>query len=218
MSRLSLFQLSFCVLVLAVFLTGQNKACADVGFFGSYVGVSINGANDHYNLTGAPGSSLSNFHGNDFGDFVVGTNSLTFTHAEGLTFKNSGGDVTGVQFNYAVTPFFTLPTFTEENVGFTANATFTDIAGLSFSGFGDQRWADSSGFAPIDILSGLSNGDYQLHVYMKLTSNEGDHFHSNSGFNYVANFSVVPEPTSLLMFGSLVAFTFRRRRDLPYSD
>ena len=138
---------------------------------------------------------------------------MTITDAEGLTFKNGTSDVTGVRFNYSVVATGGAHSYTEQAVGFTSNATFSDAAGTSYSSGGDQQWSNSTAWAPVNLLTGLGVGTYEIQVFMRGTSNEGDFFHSNGGINYTATFSVVPEPTTIASFGfCLVAMGWRRRR------
>ncbi|MDB4354218.1 PEP-CTERM sorting domain-containing protein [Akkermansiaceae bacterium] len=187
-----------------------------VGFFGSYINVTTHTSALWYDLTppgGGRASDPADFAGHDFGTFDPGTQTLTLTGAEGLTFKNSGGDVTGINFNYSIQPTGGTHVFTEVGVGFSNNATFADAAGTTYSGGGDQKWSDSSGWAPVDILSGLADGTYEIQVFLRGTSNEGDFFASNGGSNYTATFTVaaVPEPSSALL-GSLALIGLIRRR------
>ena len=68
-----------------------------------------------------------------------------------------------------------------------------------------------------NVAAGLSPGSYTLYVWAKSWNGQagGDDYLSNSGANYAATFSVVPEPSSLsLLFGSscVGAFYLMRRR------
>jgi hypothetical protein len=194
--------------------TAANGA---TGFFGSYVNVTTNGSAAWYDLS-APGggraSDPTDFHNLGLGTFDSGAgDTLTVSGAQGLTFKSGGGDVGGTLFNYSVKTAGGSHSFTEETVGFGANSTFNDAAGTSYGGGGDQRWDNTGEWAPVDLLSGLSNGDYEVQVFFRGTGNEVDFFHSNGGGNYTATFTVVPEPstTALLGLGGL-ALILRRRK------
>lgn len=197
--------------LLALALPAQGA----VGFFGSYVNVTSNGSAAWYDLTPPGGGRASDpvdFDGLDLGDFDPNSgDTLTLSGAQGLTFKNSGGDVTGTLFNYSIVVAGGSHSFTEQAVGFGADATFTDAAGTSYTGFGDQRWDNTASWTPVDLLDGLGAGDYEIQVFFRGTSNEGDFFHSNSSNNYTATFTVVPEP-SIALLGAFGALGLLRRR------
>ncbi|MEM7452903.1 MAG: PEP-CTERM sorting domain-containing protein [Planctomycetota bacterium] len=195
-----------------------SPACAALGFFGSYIFMDANGSFQIYDLTapgGARASDPTDFDGFNLGSFnPAAGNTLAISGAEGLTFKNGSSDVFGANLNYSVVPTGGSHAFSEVAIGFTSNASFNDAAGTSYGGSGDQKWSDSGAWAPIDILGSLSNGTYEIQVFLRGTSNEGDFFHNNAPTfaNYTATFSVIPEPTTLVMFGSAALCLLRRRR------
>ncbi len=187
------------------------------GMFGSYVNVTTNGTASWYDLTppgGTRNSDPTDFDGLGLGTFDPGAgDTLTLSGAEGLTFKNNGGDVTGMTFSYSIKPAGASHSFTDVTVGWTSDATFNDAAGTQYTNSGDQKWSDSSSWAPVDMLSGLSNGDYEIQVYIKASTNEGDRYHNNGGANYTATFTVVPEPSSAALLGlGGLALILRRRK------
>lgn len=210
-------------------LVASSVLRADVGFISEYVQVSSNGGvGQWYHLTTFNANGLSAFDGANLGTFdPVAGDTLTFLAAEGNTFKNSNNappdDVTGVNFNYSIE---LAPggdphsSFTEVGLGFGSNANFTDAAGNLITGGGDQQWTSTFG-TPIDLLSGLADGTYEIQVFMRGTSNgspsPGNFFANNSGANYTATFTIstapVPEPATLLSFGLAVGgLSYRRRR------
>ncbi len=129
--------------------------------------------------------------------------SLTLDGGEVLTFKNSGSDVTGALVGYSING----AGFTEKGLSFNED----NVSGNN----GDQRWYSDSAIST-DMLSGLSNGTYTLSVYYHATTNDGDKYANNNSNNFKATFTVVPEPSSLMMLlSSCVCGTFyliRRRR------
>ena len=106
----------------------------------------------------------------------------------------------------------TAAAFNEISLGWSRNLPLSDAAGNSFSGSGDQKWSQISGTP--DLLSGLAPGDYDLEVYFKATSNEGDRYDSRGGANYVASFAIViPEPATFMLglLGMLTVVAMGRR-------
>lgn len=87
---------------------------------------------------------------------------------------------------------------------------------------GDQQWggdingANAALVTSSNILSGLANGNYTLEVYSEIATNSVNASstiaNNNSGANYTAAFTVIPEPSAALLgaIGSLVLL--RRRR------
>lgn len=137
------------------------------------------------------------------------------SNAQGLTFKNSGSNVTGVETNYRVTRVGDTPGgFTAITHGFGSNANFTDAAGNEFTGAGDQLWGGSGGITSTpDVVAGLIEGDYEIEVFVKASATpDGDQFASNGGSNFTATFSVVPEPASLCLLTAGAAMLLSRRR------
>ncbi len=162
---------------------------------------------------------LTAFDGHGLGTYTVG-DSLLLSGAELLTWKSDGGDVTSAFVSYNVhLNSASAGTFNTVNVSWTSNSPLNDAAGNTFSGSGDQKWANIN-LTP-DLMSGLGAGSYEVEVYFMATTNEGDRYSNNGGSNYVATFDVnaapsgVPEPAALLMafagLLSLVAFSRRRR-------
>ena len=116
------------------------------------------------------------------------------------TFKNFGSNVTGAFFDYRVFKVGDTPgSFTEFGLPFNSN----------IGDGGDQKWdkVDQN----VNLLTGLSNGNYTLEVFAKATSTDGDHFSNNGGANYKASFTVIPEPSAALL-GSLGVLALLRRR------
>ena len=89
-------------------------------------------------------------------------------------------------------------------------------------GSGDRVWrgyvdgsSDQGGDAfQVNILEGLDVGDYQVEVHARMWGTDPDEqFDNNDGDNFVASFSVIPEPgtMALLGVGLLALFGLSRR-------
>ena len=202
--------------------TAANQAA--VGFFGSYINVTSNGTGQWYDLQAPGGGRASNptdFNGLNLGTFDTGlAQTLSLTGVEGLTYKNGNppsppNDVTDVYFSYRIYLQGSTPGsfIADKPVGWTSNASFADAAGTTYSGGGDQKWAQTTSWQPVNLLTGLVNGTYDFEVYLKGASNGGVFYSNNGGSNFKASFTVVPEPgTALLGAAGLATLALRRRR------
>jgi hypothetical protein len=152
--------------------------------------------------------NTTGFNGLNLGAFNPGAgDTLTLIGGEALTFKNAtadatGTDVTGAAINYqldggAFTPF--VLAFNEDNVSMNT---------------GDQRWASTTG--AVNLLTGLANGPHTLGFFASGSTNgTSGIFDGNGGANYIASFTVVPEPATILLVGPTMLaglFYIRRRR------
>jgi hypothetical protein len=138
------------------------------------------------------------------GTFNVGTgDTLTLDGGEELTFKNGGSNVSATDMFYSI------------NGGSFQDATLAFNQDSVNSTTGDQRWYSDSA-ADVNLLSGLSNGTYTLSIYFRDSSTDGTGYASNNGNNFNATFTVVPEPSTVMMLMSSSLFgTFyllRRKR------
>jgi hypothetical protein len=179
-----------------------TSAQAAVGIFGNFVEI-----NDTWYQTANPGANqITGYNGLDLGT----VSSLVITDASVLTFKNSGGDVTGAQVWWFVNGGGAGSGI--QNIGFGSENPAVDPAGNSYPTSGDQNWQGST--PSIDLITGLTPGEYTLSLFYRITSNEGEFFDANGGANYSASFTVVPEPSTLLLAltGLLALATVRRRR------
>jgi hypothetical protein len=205
-------KLKSLILLLGMMATGASFGAT--GTFGSGVTFSTTSTEGTPIASGDHSSASA---ATDLGTFGIGVgNTLNLTGAGILTWKNGTGDVTGARFEYRIYTVGATPGgFANQGLGFGSNASFTEY-GVTGNGGGDQFWGDSEsyggGFVAVDLLAGRSAGDYEIEWFSVATTNEGDRFENNSGNNYKATFTVVPEPTSaaLGLIGS--ALLLRRRR------
>lgn len=205
------------LLLSLVSLAAVSTSQGATGMFGSFLFVDtnqnavFNGPGEFYGANEPDPDTLTALHGANLGSFVQG--SSVIISGEILTFKNGGGDVFSQNnVNWRVYEISATPgSFANFNLGFTSNATFNGADGQSYGGSGDQKWAQA-GSTP-NILSGLLPGDYKLEVYFSGNGNEGTFFNNNGGPNYIANFSVTPEPSkALLTLFGIAGVALRRRR------
>lgn len=195
-------------LVFSLALAGA--ATAATGVFGSYAEITT-GSSTVYVAQGTTGNP--SFQGADFGTFTLG-DSLSLSNASLLTFKNSGGDVTGAEIQWRVYETGETPgSYATIALNFGSNAPSTDLGGNGFSGGGDQEWRGLS-TGSVDLLGATSgNGDYTLEIFYRASTNEGDRFSNNGGSDYTATFTVVPEPSSAALLGlGGLALIMRRRK------
>jgi len=199
-------------ILLASSLFSGASLFAGSGIFDSFAIVE----STFYNLNAT--TANPDFSGANLGSFDT-TDSISIG-GQLKSFKNNGTDVTGAQISYVIyadgnrpaTPIFTdvAYAFQIDNVG-----------GVG----GDQQWgtdvAGSNGTDQSDSVSlnSLSAGNYKLEVFASISTNgvdaDGTIFDNAGGNNYIADFTVVPEPGSFaLIAGALgLAFaTLRRHR------
>jgi hypothetical protein len=183
---------------LAVLLFGtlsSGSLFAATGVFGSYIQIFTT-TNTVYK--GESFGSVANIQGANFGTFNL-TDTLSLTQSQVNTFKNGGGNVTGSEMQYRVVTH-----------SFQSDATFTNLAGSTVTGGGDQAWGNTT---PINLLGLTSgNGNYTLEVFFRAFTNEGDRYSNNGGSNFKANFTVIPEPSAALLGGLGMLALLRRRR------
>lgn len=194
-------------LILVATMIPSGAAFGATGVFGSYLQITTSTSTVY---KGESFGSVATIQGANFGTFAL-TDTLSLTQSQINTFKSGGGDVTGGQMQYRVYFSSGVPgSFTTVGYGFQSNATFTNLAGNSVTGGGDQAWGNTT---PINLLGLTSgNGNYTLEVFFRAFTNEGDRFSNNSGSNFKANFAVVPEPSSAALGLLGAVFMLRRRR------
>ena len=171
--------LSSFLLVVCLFLT--SSVFAGSGIFQTYAIINKGSGNQFY----AGGINSDNasliFNNNNLGSFCP-TATLILNGGEIKTYQNSGSNVSGAKLAYRI-----------YRVG-DAPGTFQEI-GLFFNadlGNGDKKWQTSG--HNVNMLAGLTAGNYYLEVYWVANSTDGDHYDSNFGNNFKATFSVNPFP------------------------
>ena len=185
---------------------GVSGASAASGIFGTYVQVG----STWYGAAEVAPITLTAFQGANLGSFNIG-DTLTLSDASVLTFKNGLSDVTGAEINWRVWTGTEGGSFNAINVGFSNDATFTAPDGQQFTNGGDQQW--SAPASTPNVLAGITQaGTYTLEVYFRTSSSDGDAFSSNGGNNYEATFTVVPEPSTMVMAALGVIGIVARRR------
>lgn len=217
---------------LAVGLLATSAYAQQTGIFQSYIVTAQNGTingSTSYGTSGNANIGASTSNGSagalttteagapNLGSYNIYFNTLTL-NGQVLTFKNSGGDVTAAFLNYRIYPTGSPSgSFSSINLGFSSDATFSDIGGGTYTNGGDQLWANGT---PLNLLaasgfSGIGSQQYTLEVFFSINSNLGDRFNSANGNNYYATFTVVPEPSTYaagaLVVG-LVGWQIRRRK------
>ena len=183
---------------------------AATGVFGSYAQIFTT-SSTVYVAQSYSGSNPA-FNGADLGIFSLSDN-LEMTNASLMTFKNGGGNVTGAEMQYRVYEVGDTPgAFTTIGLNFGSNAPSTDLGGNNFGGSGDQEWRGLVG-GSIDLLNGITtNGDYEVEIFYRAFTNEGDRFSNNGGANFKAGFTVVPEPAVALLGGIGLLILLCRRK------
>ena len=182
---------SLCVLALSL-TPFQSQAAWDI--YQSYVIVD-SGEGNEYLAGGINAASSSSFHGTDLGDFTS-SDALILNGGELLTYKNGNSNVCGGNLQYRVyLSGDAAGSFSAVNLGYNSEL-----------GGGDQKW-DETG-AAIDLLNGLSPGDYFLEVYWDASGSDNDpggcgdaRYDSDSGNNFTASFSILIDGSANTLIG-----------------
>ncbi|MDG1381532.1 MAG: FISUMP domain-containing protein, partial [Flavobacteriales bacterium] len=164
-------------------LTPVIENTDDWGIFQTYA-ILNDGSSDAYYAGGAnPDNVHPAFGGVDLGNFSS-SETLTLNGGEIKTYKNNSANVCGGNTQYRV--------YADGDTPGSFNA--VSLAYNSDLGSGDQKWSTSN--AGIDLLDGLTLGDYTLEIYWDA---DGDTYggcgftntENNAGANYLASFSLV---------------------------
>lgn len=192
----------FCAILMVVAAPGAVFATDD--FFGNaFIVLNLNGGgNTFYDFNPDTQTGNPDFNGTFLGTFNPSLgDSLLITGGEFNTFQDGGDNVNSVNLNYRV--------YSGSPPGFSS----TGIDFVSQSG-NNKFWQSTN--QNINLLSGLSDGTYSFEIFGSADTTPGPRFYNNGGANYIATFTVVPEPSTLsLLAGPLLLggwFFLRRRR------
>ncbi|MCH2197367.1 MAG: T9SS type A sorting domain-containing protein [Flavobacteriales bacterium] len=170
-------------IVVLAFLLPAISAFADWDIFQSYAIIDFGDGNNFraggFNADGA--ASYNTYH---YGFFRQG-DTFTLNGGELKTFKNGSSNVCGGSIHYRVYKECETPgAFASINLPFESNL-----------GGGDQRWQETA--AGVDLLNGLTKGDYVLEIFWEADGNQTNpggcgesKFDSNFGGNFLAYFTV----------------------------
>jgi len=154
---------------------------AITGIYESYVVLDINNSgNSWYDLNAT--TTNQDFNGGDLGNYEPGINTLVLKGAQNKTYKCNGGNVTGGNLFYRIYKTTSTPgSFNSIGFSWVSN----DLGGCG----GNQTWQSITN--SINVLSGLSAGNYYLEVYNDATGWPGTVNANNGGSNYKASFTVL---------------------------
>lgn len=167
--------------MLAILLSALNVS-ASWDIFQSYAVLDY-GDGNIFHAGGINSDAATSFDGQYYGFFRTG-DTFTLNGGELKTFKNSGSNVCGGSIYYRVYKVCEAGgAWNSIVLGFESN----------LPNPGDQRWQTTN--AGIDLLSGLTKGDYILEVYWEAIGDDfggctGFKYDSNSGANFTATFTV----------------------------
>ena len=164
-------------------LTPVQQNTDNWGIWQSYIILDAGSGNNY--LAGGlnPDNVHPAFAGSDLGTITLGS-TFTLNGGEIKTYKNSGANVCGGNINYRVYSNGGTPgSFNAIALGFDSDL-----------GNGDQKWAKAD--AGVDLLAGLSAGDYTLEIFWDASGDtfsgcSSTNYESNSGANYTASFSLI---------------------------
>ena len=183
---------SFVILFFTIAVYAQSD------IYESYAILSINGnSNSYYDLYAVTGNP--DFDGNNLGTFNPG-NSLILNGAQNKTYKCGTHNIMNSYIDYRIYEASAAPgPFIPHQILFNQDDLTSNYCTGSST---DQTW-ESTG-ANINVLNGLTSGDYILEVYVRADVDDNNDnisdftlFNSNSGANFSANFRVDNPPTAL---------------------
>jgi fibronectin-binding autotransporter adhesin len=176
----------FAALIMFFSVGASSNVNSATGFFSDGTGAAIFYVTDGATSGEGTYRNVSNLNGLNYGEFVVGSNNLLLRGGEAQTFKNDGGNVTGVNQYYRIYLSGATPgSFTSINLPFDTN----------LGDGGNQRWKTTA--SNVNLLSGLTvSGTYTVQYYWQMFSNQGNPFMSNSGNNYSTTFDLYYDITA----------------------
>lgn len=151
------------------------------GIFQTYAVIDAGDGNT-FRAGGANSDGAGVFNTYHYGFFNT-NDTFVLNGGEIKTFKNGSGNVCGGEIFYTVYKSCEgSGTFSSVNIPYNGEL-----------GGGDQRWQNTS--ANVNLLSGLSDGDYVLEVFWRISGDDsggctGEQFDSSGGANFKAFFTV----------------------------
>jgi len=190
--------LLFSIIAAFSFFTGQQLTAQSAGFNSSYSVFSINSGSDAYYCMFSSTSCGVNpgLDGANLGTFTLSANTLVLKGAEHNVWKCGGADISATTLNYRIYKTGdTPPSFIGTSIGYLSG--FNNGCGGQ-----DQQWKDLT--KNINVLSGLTPGNYTIEIFSDATTTVGTQYLSNSSNNYKATFSVAcPSATTLYVDQSI---------------
>ena len=185
---------------LMAFLLGYNvkTTLAAAGFFQTYIILNIQSEGNTYYDAGAD-TANPDFHNANLGTFTT-DDALILKGGQAKTYKNNGSDVQSVYLDYCV-----YPSGSSCSGGFSSvSLPWQSDLDSCDDGVCDQQWEKAN--TSINILQGLTPGNYILAVYFHADTNKVDcpsvFYDNRGGNNYTASFTL-NDPTAV----DLAAFT-----------
>lgn len=169
------------ILTICLFLVISNYVTfgQDWGFFSvdrSSITIDFNTAQTTYSVYSG---GVGTFNGSNLGTFSSNTQTLSIASWYVKTYKNNGGDVTGVDMKYRIYKQGATPGVFIS----TGGSWIQDLGG------GDQKWGKTTS-SSIDITTLDFSSTYYLEVYIEAygTNPTLTKYDNNSGSNYIASF------------------------------
>ncbi len=156
------------------------------GFNSGYIVLNNGSPDNYYKLKdNAADTTNPKFNGANLGTFSAYNGSLILQGSEMNVWKCNGCNITDPKLFYRIYKTAATPgAFSSYDIPFDSD--FSN--GCSGA---DQKWKTTTG--TVNLLTGLSEGNYTLEVYSRMTTGcSGDLYDSNGGSNYKATFSVNP--------------------------
>lgn len=179
-------------LSLLIVLFSTFNAQADWGAWQTYAIVDF-GDGNHFRAGGLNADVAVDYEAYYYGLFKS-SDTFILNGGEMKTYKNGSSNACGGSMYYRVYNECETPgAFSSVALGF-----LDAFPSAGLPNAGDQKWGASA--ANVNLLSGLSKGDYILEVYWEVDGNQTNSsgcgefkYDSNSGSNYLAYFSVGEE-------------------------
>ncbi len=177
-----------CVVCSIIFLItfSINSFSQNSDIYESFAILNINGSgNSYYDLKAS--TANPDLQGANLGSYSTGINTLILNGAQNKVYKCASDNITRCDLWYRIYKNgATPPSFTSTTIFYTADLGIAGCGGVN------QQWESSA--AGINVLNGLTPGNYFLEVYttadFTYPTGNGTHYANNSGANYIASFTV----------------------------